>query len=180
MVSEFTTPAILVHRPFGSLDTIKAFPNCEYCLMQSERALKHFILALALALAGYVVFYTAIEHRRTRKGPWVVTFTTSPAGAPALWITQKHLGISNVTISFRTPVPVHDPVAATVGFSNAQAVPYNLPLGRCVFMDTTFLPGTVTMQLFGHEIELLPRVLVIDRKEHAWNSSSRIELKQPP
>jgi len=37
-------------------------------------------------------------------------------------------------------------------------------------MDTTFLPGTVAFQLFGHEIELLPRVLIIDHEEHPWHS----------
>jgi hypothetical protein len=43
-------------------------------------------------------------------------------------------------------------------------------------MDTTFLPGTVTLQVFNHEIELLPRVLVIDGQEHPWLSESTITL----
>ncbi len=45
-------------------------------------------------------------------------------------------------------------------------------------MDTTFLPGTVTFELFGHEIELLPRALIIDRQEHAWQPNAAINL--PP
>jgi hypothetical protein len=38
------------------------------------------------------------------------------------------------------------------------------------------LPGTVTLRLFGHEIELLPRVLIIDRKEHPWKAGDTIRL----
>jgi hypothetical protein len=47
-------------------------------------------------------------------------------------------------------------------------------------MDTTFQPGTVTFQLFGHEIELLPRTLVLDRQEHGWQSGEIIALNAPP
>ena len=59
-------------------------------------------------------------------------------------------------------------------------MPYEVPFGNCVFMDTTFLPGTVTLQLFGHEIELLPRVLVIDRQEHSWRPGNTIALLPGP
>jgi hypothetical protein len=30
--------------------------------------------------------------------------------------------------------------------------------------------------MFGHEIELLPRVLILDRKEHPWKSDETITL----
>ena len=43
-------------------------------------------------------------------------------------------------------------------------------------MDTTFLPGTLTFQFFGHEIELLPRVLVLDRQEHPWRSGEVVTV----
>ena len=33
-----------------------------------------------------------------------------------------------------------------------------------------FLPGVVTMNLLGHEIELMPRTLVIDKKEIPWST----------
>ena len=59
-------------------------------------------------------------------------------------------------------------------------MPYEVPFGNCVFMDTTFLPGTITFQLFGHEIELLPRVLVIDRQEHPWRPDTAIALPRQP
>ena len=43
-------------------------------------------------------------------------------------------------------------------------------------MDTISLPGTVTFQMFGHEIELLPRVLTIDRQEYPWRPEATISL----
>ncbi|HZR17131.1 MAG TPA: hypothetical protein VFE51_07375, partial [Verrucomicrobiae bacterium] len=50
------------------------------------------------------------------------------------------------------------------------------PFGKCVFMDTTFLPGTIALEVFNHEVELRPRDLVIDRQEHPWLSESTITL----
>jgi hypothetical protein len=188
--------------------------------MKPAGPLKHFILAFLLALVGYIVFYQIIEHRRTRNGPWRVTFTDSAAGVPAIFINQPKLAITNVQISFAEK-PRHEPALemdgplslslspprgervpkageeavrgfkarilsgnslpatnspVTLVFSQPKPVPYEVPFGKCVFMDTTFLPGTVTFQLFGHEIELLPRVLVIDRQEHAWRPDMTIAL----
>ena len=146
--------------------------------MKPDRALRHFLLAFLLALVGYIVCYQAIEHRRTRKGPWRVTFTTGPAGAPAILIYQPRLGITNVQITFAGQTSTAPNPAATIVFNPPKPVPYDVPFGKCVFMDTTFLPGTVTFQLFGHEIELLPRVLVIDGQEHPWQPNAAFAL--PP
>jgi hypothetical protein len=148
--------------------------------MKPEGTARHFILAFLLALIGYIVCYQAIEYRRTRKGPWHVTFTTNPGGVPAILISQPKLAITNVQISFApvTPLPTNLPVTLT--FAQPRPVPYEVPFGKCIFMDTTFLPGTVTLDLFGHEIELLPRVLVIDRKEYPWQPNAMIGLPHGP
>jgi hypothetical protein len=42
-------------------------------------------------------------------------------------------------------------------------------------MDATSLPGTVAFELFGHEIQLLPRVLTIDNQERPWRSNEIID-----
>jgi len=43
-----------------------------------------------------------------------------------------------------------------------------------------FLPGVVTMNLLGHEIELMPRTLVIDKKEIPWvTPAGRITVSLP-
>jgi hypothetical protein len=146
--------------------------------MKRDNPAKHFVLAFVIALLGYVLVYHFIENRRTRKGPWQVTFTNSPAGEPAILIDQPALSISNVQIQFLngsfTNYP--SPVTNHFLFNQPKPVPYDLPFGKCVFMDTTFQPGTLTFQLFGHEIELLPRVLVLDRQEHPWKSGEVMTL----
>jgi hypothetical protein len=144
--------------------------------MKSDGALKHFVLAFLLALVCYALFYYSIEHRRTRKGPWVVTFTNNLAGAPVLVVNQHRLAITNYQVTFANQPSPSTNAMGTLLFSQPQPVPYPVPFGKCVFMDTTFLPGTVTFQLYGHEIELLPRTLIIDRQEHPWRSDNPITL----
>ena len=169
--------------------------------MKAKGAAKHFILAFVLALAGYILFYLAIEHQRTRKGPWQVTFTQSPAGAPTLLIVQPRLNITNVQITFPgepfsitnasgalayddarvdAAVTNHPLPRITLLFAQPRPVPYAVPFGTCVFMDGTFLPGTLTFDLFGHEIELLPRALIIDRQDHPWQSGATLTLAHAP
>jgi hypothetical protein len=155
--------------------------------MKRDNPAKHFIIAFAIALLGYVLVYHFIENRRTRKGPWQVTFTNNPAGTPAIVINQPALSISNVQIhfinpitNFESPITNDQSVSTRLLFSQPKPVPYDVPFGKCVFMDTTFQPGTLTFQFFGHEIEFLPRVLVLDRQEHAWKSGQIIALDVVP
>jgi hypothetical protein len=140
----------------------------------SDQPLKHFIIAFLLALAGYALFYAAIEHRRTRLGPWDVTFI-SAAGAPAIVINQPSLHITNVQIRFAGQAAAGPDTQ--LRFDQPQQVPYDVPFGKCIFMDTTFLPGTVTFQLYGHEIELLPRVLIVDHQDLTWRSDANLALQ---
>ena len=133
------------------------------------------MLVFAVALVGYAGVYGWIEHRRVAKGPWIVTFA-SKSGVPALTVNQATLGITNLQIVFAS---THAPANATqtLAFSQARPWPYTVPFGQCVFMDTTFLPGTIALELFGHEIQLLPRVLTIDKVERPWRSGETIELR---
>jgi hypothetical protein len=144
--------------------------------MKSDGPMKHFILAFLLAVICYAFFYHNIENRRTRKGPWEITFTNDSGGNPSLVINQPNLAITNAQIIFTSERLGTDFTPSTLLFSEPRPVPYPVPLGACVFMDTTFLPGTITLQLFNHEIELKPRVLVIDLQEHPWLSESTITL----
>ncbi len=148
--------------------------------MKSDGPLKHFIIAFLLAGACYALFYPTIEHRRTRKGPWDVKFTNTSEGFPMLLVNQPKLSITNVQITFPEQPSLPAASQTNLVFSQPRPVPYPVPLGSCVFMDTTFLPGTLTFQLLGHEIELLPRVLIIDRQEHPWQSDSTIPLHPQP
>ena len=141
--------------------------------MKSDGFLKPLIMVGLTVMALYFVVFYGIEGCRHAKGPWEVTFTNDVSGAATLVINQPRLAITNLQITFpgetnRTNV--------SLSFSQPQQVPWDLPYGKCVFMDTTFLPGTITFDLFGHEIELIPRVLTIDQNEIPWESGKTIRV----
>ena len=167
--------------------------------MRSIGAAKHFLLAFALALVGYASLYHLIEWRRARNGPWQVAFMTDAAGCPRIVIDQLKLRITNVQVSFpRQPIqgpkevgvdgPTHSPfgmrstnapaLRANLVFNQPRQVPYEVPFGRCIFMDTTFLPGTLTFTLCGHVVELLPRVLIIDHEQHPWTADASYQVSE--
>ena len=92
-------------------------------------------------------------------------------------VNQAALRLTNVQISFLDSAASATSSPATLSFGQPREVPYDVPFGKCIFMDTTFLPGTVTFQLLGHEIELLPRILIIDHDEYPWRSNTNITLR---
>jgi hypothetical protein len=141
--------------------------------MRSDGLLKHLAICLVIAVVFYVTVFGWIEHRRTVKGPWVAEFRADASGTPALFITETNLNISE-TIVFpgQTVRPAH--FARTIVFS---PTPPELPFGELIYQDPTFLPGTVTMRLCGHVVELLPRVLTVDKKEYPWQSGAVIQLR---
>ena len=64
---------------------------------------------------------------------------------------------------------------------------YAMPFGRLFHADLTYLPGVVTFDLFAndsnathqgrrHEVELLPRGLVVNRTEYPWRPVMEIKL----
>jgi hypothetical protein len=127
-----------------------------------------------LALVVYGVCFALIQHRRTANGPWEVTFAVEE-GTPALIVNQSKLGIANVRIVFRSG-PATTNSLPTIRFDQTRPAPFDLPFGRCVFLDPLFLPGTVALEAFGHQIQLMPRTLTIDRVEHRWRSGETIIL----
>ncbi len=144
--------------------------------MKSDNPAKHFAIPFLLAVVIYAVSYGWIEHRRARKGPWVVAFSNSADGAPKIIINQSKVGITNVQLIFAGETVPATNTPGILTFGQPRAVPFDIPFGQCIFMDPTFLPGTLTFRLFGHEIELLPRVLILDHREHPWQSGETIQL----
>lgn len=138
---------------------------------RSEGVLKHFFLAFCLALLCYVSFYSCDRHLRLRKGPWSLTFTNEDDGTPSLVINQHAVGITNVVVQFVGESVTLPPT--TVSFWGPGV---SVPFGEVIFFDTTYLPGTVTFDLYGHKVELLRRTMVINFKEHAWQSGEVISL----
>jgi hypothetical protein len=141
--------------------------------MRSDGLLKHLAICLVIAVVFYVAAFGWIEHRRTARGPWVADFRADAAGTPALYIFQTNLNISESIVFPGQTVHLSN-FSRTISFG--QSPPY-LPFGELIYQDPTFLPGTVTMRLFGHVVELLPRVLTVDKKEYPWQSGAVIQVR---
>ena len=138
--------------------------------------LTHVAAAFLVAAIFYAVAYHGVEYLRQRKGGWEVTFRTEADGAPQVRIMQPHLGISNVVVTFPDQRLPQTNLNIRLVFDRPLT---NVPFGRVVYLDTTFLPGAVVFDLFGHEIQLLPRVLMIDRQEYPWRNSITHSLTAP-
>lgn len=139
---------------------------------------KPILVVFLITLTGYAVVFNWIEHRRRQNGPWQMTFT-EVGGLPAIVVNQPALQLTNVTVVFSgAPPPTNLP--QTVAFEHGRPAPYDLPFGKCVFVDPLFLPGSATCEIFNHEIQLLPRTLTIDGIEHPWRSEEKILLPPRP
>jgi hypothetical protein len=136
--------------------------------------IRRSLVLLLLALLVYGVFFALIQRRRMANGPWEVTFIVEKE-APALIVNQPKLGIADVRFVFRGG-PATTNSSQAVRFDQSRPAPFDLPFGRCVFLDPLFLPGTVAIEAFGHQIQLMPRILTVDRVEHPWRSGEIITL----
>jgi hypothetical protein len=142
-------------------------------MRQPDNILKHVAIVGLIAVTGYFSLYWLDSHLRARKGPWEVTFAVETNGTPYLMVNQPALGVRDVRVRF---VGEENPLTngpVTVRF----AVPDLKPaFGELRFQDATYLPGTVTLLAFNHELEFIARGLVVDRQERAWQPGLTVEL----
>ncbi len=143
--------------------------------MRSDGIFKHAAIAFAIAVVLYVGSFSWIQHRRTFRGPWEIAFITDASGHPSLRISQPFLKIAE-TIDFPGQKTALTNLNRAERFSEEVT---NIPFGEMLFQDPLYLPGTVTMRQFGHEIQLLPRVLTIDKKEIPWRGDATVEVTSP-
>jgi hypothetical protein len=143
----------------------------KFVVKENDSIVRHLALAFAIAVAFYVVSFAWIEHRRTFRGPWEVAFQSDAAGRPSVTILEPALSITQTLAFAWTNVPPN--MNVTQRFTDATN---EIPFGKVLFQDPTFLPGTLTLELFGHEVEALPRVLVVDKKEIAWSPNGRVDV----
>jgi hypothetical protein len=141
--------------------------------MKTERLPKILITAFVFALVIYVLMFSFIQNRRTRKGPWRITFQSDANGRPALMIEQTRLNISQKIVFANEQIAEKNLEQLRVFEDPNQT---NAPFGEVVFQDLTFLPGTVTFNFFGHGVEVIPRVLTIDKQEHPWKNGETITV----
>lgn len=143
--------------------------------MNNEK-LKLFGIPLVGALVIYFVGYFTVEHLRHRKGPWQVRFFATN-NRPAIRVDQPFLEISNIVILFDGETLPTNFTATNITFVEPRDIPFKTPYGRTIFEDLTFLPGTVTFDFNGHGVELIPRTLNLNGKEHPWRSGEIITLR---
>jgi len=137
----------------------------------TRELVKHLSRAFLLALVVYIGFYRIDRHYRLRKGPWEITFTADTNRNATIVVRQPGLHLEQVVITMKGEVMTN--IARTVVFDVPQKP---VPFGRVKFEDLMYLPGTVTLDLFGHEVELLPRTLIVNRRERPWAPRLRLEL----
>ncbi len=136
----------------------------------SDRLPKHLLIGFGCALLVYVVFFSCDQRLRLRKGPWEVVFRTNAVGWATIEVSQGTLGVKT-TVTFVGETATNQ---GTVAFDRPGKRP---PFGTVKFEDLTYLPGSVAFDFYGHEVELLPRTLYLNKKEHAWQTNEVIELK---
>ena len=146
--------------------------------MKSDHVWKQIVAVFVAALVGYLAVFHFIEHQRRKDGPWQATFTTVD-GLPAMVVNHPKSQLTNVTITF-VGVPAPTNLPQTIRFEHGRPSPFELPFGKCVFIDALYMPGTAACEIFGHEIQLMPRVLTIDKVERPWRSNEKILLTNQP
>ena len=135
--------------------------------MNPPDSLKHFAYAFLIALVGYVAFYAGDAYLRQRHGPWRVRFTSDSSGNPTLIVADPQLKIADIRIVLvgeRAALP-NAPVEVVF---DRPLLP--LPFGKRVFEELMWLPGTLTLDLFGQNLT---------RSRPAWPSFNRRSYRPP-
>jgi hypothetical protein len=128
-----------------------------------ENIFKHAAIAFVMALVGYVCFFAFDAHLRSHKGPWIVRFEATTNGEPLLFIRQPWDKIATYVL-LQGEKATNTP--GEVRFTDMHHI--ETPFGRVRFHDLTYLPGTVVLDVYGHEIQMMPRTLTLDLKEVGW------------
>ena len=131
---------------------------------------KLLVAALMIGVLYFAVFY-GIEGCRKSKGPWRVTFTTNNDGA-VIEVSQAALKHSAVLkFAGEAVPPTNYPVIVEFDRPRKRAV-----FGTVIYEDLMQLPGVVTLNLFGHAVELAPRALNVNRRSIPWSPPPVVEL----
>lgn len=141
--------------------------------MKSGFSARSIILLFIVVLGLYLLVYNGIEYSRHRKGAWEVTFLTDAQGNPSIAVYQPKLNISSVEVVFLGEKIAQTNLSQRVLFGRPKKP---VPFGKVIYEDLTFLPGVVTFDFFGHELELLPRVMIVNKREVTWKSEMVVEL----
>ena len=130
---------------------------------------KTVVATFVVATVFYVLAYGWMRQRQTGKGPWQATFSTNATGLPQLVISEPQLGISNVTVQFPG-----ERLAATNGTGHVSFAKPQMPVPFCevIYDDLMFQPGIVTLDCFGHLVEMAPRTLGLNGVGLGWTNGA--------
>ena len=136
---------------------------------------KRLFAGFVATLFAYVTLYGACTALKRRGGPWNVTFDRATDGVPVLRIEHPRLlGPQPVTLYFPGETPLREDLPITAVFS--VPITNAMPFGPVVFVDTSALPGTVSLNCFGHAVEMVARTLYVDFREVPWVPGTNITL----
>ena len=142
---------------------------------------KRLFVVFIGTLFFYITVYGACTAIKRRGGAWELTFTTLQ-GVPALIITHPIRLPLPVTLLFPGEQPERSDLPITAVFN--VPITNRMAFGPVLHVDTTSLPGVVTLSCFGHPVEIFPRALSIDLHEIPWVPGTNITLsaatKPPP
>jgi hypothetical protein len=152
---------------------------------EGSKSAKTFAALFCGTLILYITIYGGCTAVRQRGGPWVMFQDRAADGTPVVRIEHhKLLAAGGITFTFpgeRAPDRfTNAPLTIIFKTPNTNA----LPFGPVEFVDTTFLPGTIAVDVFGHLIEAVPRTLYLDGREIPWTPGTNIVVpptgKLPP
>ncbi|MBC8002274.1 MAG: hypothetical protein H7X97_06770 [Opitutaceae bacterium] len=142
--------------------------------MESDGLIKKLAITFTVSLVAYLAIFHWIERRRVVAGPWTVTFATDTNAQPSVVIAQETLKLTSLRITFPEQRWIETNLLRAIRYDTAKT---NCGFGEIIFQDPTFLPGTLTFNFFGHEVELLPRTLIIDKREYPWISGDTVYVR---
>jgi hypothetical protein len=122
-----------------------------------------------LAVIFYALAWSWMKQRQTGKGPWQVDFATNSAGLPQLTIAEPQLGISNVTVQFAGEQLAPTNGTGAVSFAKPRM---RVPFCQVIYDDLMFQPGVVTLDCFGHVVEMAPRALGLNGAGQPWTNGA--------
>jgi hypothetical protein len=143
---------------------------------EAEKTLRKFFGVFIGTLFLYVTIYGGCQAYRVRSGAWQLTFDRLPDGTPQLRIDHPRILPSGpLALSFpgeNAPRVTNGPITWVYSRPDTNSTPF----GPIAFLDTTQLPGTISIIAFGHAVEMVPRTLSVDFAEVPWISGTNIVL----
>jgi hypothetical protein len=128
--------------------------------------------------AAFLFLYLAFSQFKFYSNAWSVTFEVSD-GQTSLDITSGKFKGNRLLIFFPHAATVQATPPQTVVFWKKEAAA-QVPFGHVDFVSPRPSPGRVTFRVLGHEVDLRPQAVYLDRIEYKLDSNRIIRLLPAP